>query len=290
MAKDYSKQNLQRASLRNEDLREANFSGSDLRGADLSNSDLTAANLTSAKTGITPGNKIWIFIGALVVSLVSGYFAMLAGKTIQGMLASPDNNVKNAGIISIVIIVAFILFAIWKGGRNAINYLIIPAIGIAALLGGIFYLTGAGTGRGMLFLIVALILTVTMFVVGTIARATAGTLSNILFLIVAVSGGMFGKSLGGGIGTVVMAIACVQISKKALSGNKNFKSLRKLAFFITRRFGTSFRNARLNNADFTGTTIHNSDFTNADISTVKWDNTKKLNCIINENGLTVVKE
>jgi hypothetical protein len=59
-----------------------------------------------------------------------------------------------------------------------------------------------------------------MFIVGTIARAAARTLSNILFMIVALSGGMFGKSVGGGIGTVAMAIACALMSKELLSGAK----------------------------------------------------------------------
>jgi uncharacterized protein YjbI with pentapeptide repeats len=77
---------------------------------------------------------------------------------------------------------------------------------------------------------------------------------------------MFGKSLGGGLGTVIMAISCAIISKKALGDAKGFDSLRKVATFITKRFGTSFRNSQLASANFSKSKIHNADFTNADIS------------------------
>jgi Pentapeptide repeats (8 copies) len=123
-----------------------------------------------------------------------------------------------------------------------------------------------------------------MLIVGTAARAAAGTLSStILFVIVALGGGMFGKSVGGGIGTVIMAISCALISKRALSGAKGFEGLRRIAFAITSTFGTSFRNAKLFKANFAGSKIRNSDFSDADISSVNWGDAKKMNCIIKEN-------
>ena len=72
------------------------------------------------------------------------------------------------------------------------------------------------------------------------------------------------------------------ISKRALGGAKGFEPLRKVASFITKRFGTSFRNARLEQTDFTGSKIRNADFTNAEVSSVSWKETKKINCLINE--------
>jgi uncharacterized protein YjbI with pentapeptide repeats len=120
---------------------------------------------------------------------------------------------------------------------------------------------------------------VVMFIVGTIARATAGTLSNILFIIVAISGGIFSKSVGGGLGTTILAIACMQISKRALSGAKGFESMRKIAMFVTKKFGTSFRNSNLSEAHFTHSNIKNSDFTGANISSVKWNDAKTTNCL-----------
>jgi hypothetical protein len=157
--------------------------------------------------------------------------------------------------------------------------LIIPTVLVAAVIGIVGYTSGAGTGIGMLFLILALICTVIMFAVGTIARTAAGSLSNILFLLVALSGGMFGKSVGGGIGTVIMAVGCALISKRALSGAKGFEGLQRISAFITKKFGTSFRNARLVDANFSQSKINNADFTNAETSSMNLDKAKKVNCI-----------
>ena len=90
---------------------------------------------------------------------------------------------------------------------------------------------------------------------------------------------MFGTSVGGGIGTLIMAISCVVISKKALKGSRGFDSLKKIAAFFTRKFGTSFRNTQLTDANFSHSKIHNADFSHADITNVKWSGAKKLNCI-----------
>src|SRR4030095_16716371 len=107
----------------------------------------------------------------------------------------------------------------------------------------------------------------------------AGVLSSsIIFILVSAGGSMFGTSVGGGVGTVIVAVSCVFISKRSLSGAKGFESLRKMASFITSKFGTSFRNAKLTNANFSQSYIHNADFTNAELSSVNWGDSKKENC------------
>ena len=275
---DYSKRDLRHVSFKNQDLASAIFAESDLRGADFSGANLTAADLTRVRTGITQANISWIFLVFLAISLLSGYFAMLAGTTVYSMFQSPDPFVRYSGVAALIIIVSFIAWSVWKGVGNAARKLILPACGVAVVLGVLAYVSGLGTGQGMLYLVLSCLLVVVMFVVGTVARAAAGSLSNILFWVVALSGGIFGRNLDGGIGTVIMAIACAQISKRALSGAKGFESLRKVAFFITSRFGTSFKNATLVRAKFTGSKLHNADFSGADISGVAWDDCKKINC------------
>jgi hypothetical protein len=176
----------------------------------------------------------------------------------------------------------FIVFSYWKGVGNTIYHLLVPVTVLALVMGAIANFSGLGSGLGAIYLTAALILVSVMFIIGTIARASAGTLSNILFVIVAVFGASFGRSLGGGIGTVILAISCALISKRALAGAAGFESLRKIAFFFTRKFGTSFRHANLVNANFAGSTLHNSDFSNAELTAVNWGNSEKINCIIND--------
>src|SRR5688500_10334012 len=98
---------------------------------------------------------------------------------------------------------------------------------------------------------------------------------------------MFGKSIGGGIGAVILALSSAQVSKRALSDAKGFELLRKIAFYVTKKIGTSFRNTNLANADFSQSTIHNTDFTNADISLVSWGDSKIVNSIA-DNGDNVI--
>jgi len=284
--KDYSDRNLQRMSFADEDLRYSSFVNSDLRGADFSGANLSGVDFSLVKTGITPLNVAFIFMIALLISLLSGYVAMLGGLTVQKMLASENDQVRMAGFMAIAISLLFILYTGWKGGGNAIKNVILPAILLALFLSLTAYLSGFGTGMGMLYLVLSILLIVIMFVAGTIARSVAGTVSNILFLIIAFSGGLFGKSVGGDISSVILSLASAHISKKALSGADGFTFLRNVTIFITRKFGTSFRNARLVNARFFRAKIHNADFSNSDISLINWGGATKINCIMGDTIFT----
>jgi hypothetical protein len=279
-AADHSNKNLQNASFQNQDLSKANFSGSDLRGANFTGSNLSGADFTNVVTGVTPGNKAIIFATALVISVLSGYVAMLAGRTIQFMLKSDDPHLGLAGMITLVLYIIFIAYAWARGGGAAISNLILPTLGIALIIGLVAYFTGVGTGMGMAYLIVCNILLMVMFFIGTIAVTLGGTLSSILFLIVAATGLAFGRTLGGDLAPVVMAVACLLISRRALSGAKGFAVLKRISFNVTRNFGTSFRKSNLSAADFSRSRIHNADFSRAELSSVNWGDTKKVHCIV----------
>jgi hypothetical protein len=274
---EYSNENLQGKSFRGADLQNMNFSGADLRSADFSNANLRGADFSRSKTGMMLRSKILVFIIALAVSLFSGFVAMLAGTTIQKMLKSDVPNYHIAAWVTIAFFAVFIGFAIWKGVFKAIVsvYLVLIALAIGA---GLFvYFTGLGTGIGALNGLYALLLLGVMFIVGTISRATAGTLaSTLLFIVVALGGGMFGKSLGGGIGTVVMALSCAYISKRALKDTSNTSLLQKLALKISTLFGTKFKNADLTNANFSNAVVKNTNFSKANLTGVNWENTIKL--------------
>jgi hypothetical protein len=284
---DYSNQNLQKASFKNRDLSNAVFTGSDLRGADFSGSMLVGADFSHSRTGITTANVVVMFVAALVVSFLSGYIAMLAGNTMHQMLDSNDPKIHASGIITIILTVIFIGCFYWKGG-STIRNLALPTCIFALLVGLVNYLIGYGTGMGMVYLVLVIFLITAMLIVGTISRESAGTLSStILFFVVALGGGIFGRGVGGGIGTIVMALSCALISKRALSGAKGFNTLRKFAFSITRKFGTSFKYANLTQADFSESKMHNTDFTDAEVTLVNWNNAKIENCISGTDNFTV---
>ncbi len=283
MPRNYVARDLQNMNFAREDLRFANFVRSDLRGADFSGANLAGADFRHTNTGITPWNTFLLFTAALLASLGSGYIAMMGGQTIQTMLDSDDHFVWLAGMVTIVLASLFIVYACWAGGFNAVRTIIYPVVMLALAAGFASYLSGHGSGMGMIYLVLSLVLIAAMFFVGTIARAVAGSLSNIIFLIVAFSGTIFGKSLGGEIATVVMSVSCFVISKRAVSGAKGFDFLRRIGNFITRKLGTSFRGAKLANARFSESTVRNADFSDADIALTLWGTSKKINCIIGDN-------
>lgn len=278
MPESYSNKNFQKASFKNVKLTKANFSGSDLRGADFTGADLSGGDFTNVRTGITSVNAVLLFIASLAISLFAGYLATFVGRTLSVLLKSNNSHIRTGGIVSIALIIIFILYAIWKGGSKSIVYLIIPTVILALVSAVILYTSGLGTGMNMLYIALAFFLLLIMFVIGTIARTAAGSLSNILFLIVALSGGIFSKTLGGGIGTLIMAISCAVISKRALGGAEGFGFLKKIAVIVTRKLGTSFRDTQLTGANFSRSKIHNADFTGADIASVNWTDATRFNC------------
>jgi hypothetical protein len=273
---DNSPQNLQDKSFKGMDLQKADFCGADVRGADFTGANLENANFSGSVSGLRRVSQVLLFTMALVLSLLSGYFAMLAGRQVQLMIRSEDKLINIAGYVTVFFAAFFFGTALWKGVTKLIGKVFLVMIIFVIIIGLFAYFSGLGTGLGALQSAIALLLMLLMFIVGTIARATAGTLaSNVLFILVAIGGGMFGKSMGGGIGTVIMALACAVISKKALKDEKDASVLRYIALYIGTLFGTSFKNANLANADFSNSTIKNTNFMNANVHNVNWSNANK---------------
>src|SRR5438309_5764007 len=239
MPKDHFDKDLHKTSFTNKDLRQAYFYKSDLRGVDFSGSDLSGAVFIDIKSGIKPLHKFWILFAALLASVLTGYTAMLSGGNIQAMLASEDLKIKVVACATIFVIIVFIGFIYWKGGFNAFVQLVIPVFLFFIVVGGIGYFSQANTTKIMVYGFFALVMVMVMLVMGTIARATTSSLSNILFLIIAVSGAVLGKTMGGFAAALIVAMSCALFSKRALSGGRGFEILRKLGLFFIIRLGTS---------------------------------------------------
>jgi len=284
--KDYSNQNLQNATFVDQDLRYSNFSNSDLRGANFTGANLNGVDFTGIKTGITPVKIVWMFLVAMIISLLSGYLAMLGGRTVQALLYSKEEHERTAGTMAIIITILFIGCSWWVGGGHAIRTLIIPVVIFFFLGALVIYWAGIGTGKGLFFLGLSLVLIVIMFITGAVAQAMAGVLSNLLFVVVALSGILFGKSVGGGIGTIVLAIVCAFISRRALSNVQGFHLLHGIALYITGRFGTSFRRTKMANTRFNQSTLRHIDFSYTDVTLINWGNARRINCIIDNRIIT----
>src|SRR6187402_3112583 len=145
MATDHRNKDLQKASFRNAQLLNHSFAGSDLRGADFSGANLAGADLSGVRTGIPSSTIALIFAISLIISLLSGYVAMLAGNTVQDLLKSGDAKLRAAGVVAAVVNFAFIVYYVWRGGRSVVRHLVAPIILISILLGIVAWYTGLGT-------------------------------------------------------------------------------------------------------------------------------------------------
>jgi hypothetical protein len=185
MAADYSGQDLKGKRFQSRDLENADFTGADIRGVDFSFSHLSGSRFVKAKTGITVLSKVLLFMITLVLSLASGYIAMLAGKTVQVLLKSSDILLRTSGYIITGFFLLFTIIAMWKGLFKTINTLLLAMIIITITMGLFMYLTGYGTGKGALYGTLGLLLMMVMFVVGTVGGAPVGSMgSTILFIII----------------------------------------------------------------------------------------------------------
>jgi hypothetical protein len=280
MGRDLSNKNLRSTDFTNANLSYFNFSGCDLRGADFTSANLTGANFSGVKTGINPVNRTFIFVTALMMATGSVIAGLAAAQTLQFMFMSANRLVAISGILTLIFTMLFLVFMMWKGIGTSFRLLVLPVSIAAPLTGLIAYFTGGGTGTGMLYLTICLILIFIMMLAGIVARVAAGSVSNVMFVLVAVAGALFSTSIGGGIGMMIAGISCAVVSKRALNNGIDFTPLRAVVVFITAKFGTSFRNARLSSARFCGCAIHNTDFSNAKLKFVTWDHCTTVNSIL----------
>lgn len=213
---------------------------------------------------------------------------MLSGSVAQSLLTSEEPRLRLAGYIICGLFVVFIGVAVWTGLNNKSAKVAVVMIVLIIIVGAVAYFTDASaTGIGTVYGVGALLLVIAMLIIGTVARATAGSLqSTVLFIIVAMGGGMFAKSLGGGVGTLIMATATAIISKKALK-SADSSLVKTIALRISTSFGTSFKNADLTGASFKDMEVKNCDFNGARFGDITLDNVTETLCYYGRSGTTL---
>ena len=241
MPPDYSGQNLRGRSFKGQNLTGANFSKADIRGANFTNAILKGADFTGAKAGL---QKRWV-IGLLIVSCllaaISGFFSIIIGVLISSILETKNTQNFVAEIVCLVVVAVFFIVTSRKG----------LTAGLGAVAGA-FAVAEAGA--------------VAFAVAIAIAIAIAGAIA------IAVAGAGAGAVAGAGAFTLFSAY----IGWRSLAGNEKDAWVRSLALAFAATGGTSFRNADLTDADFTGATLKNTDFRKANLTRTRFYEAKKL--------------
>lgn len=268
---DYRSEDLRRRSFKGQSLESADFTAADLRGVDFSHARLAGASFRDARLGVSPLAGAAMLVGAIAVSVVTG---VVAGQSINAVRerfgAEHWEDVAGAASISVVLVV-FVAVMFWRGFDTAVKALLVAsAIGLVAsliirLVAGSVDLVIIGRGIGLVLLIALAVIS------GILARVVGGSFGAWAIPLVALLGGLATGRAEGGLAGLVVMVALVLISKRALHADYRDRTLLDLAHRIVWKWGTRFAAADLTGVDFTGTRVEHSDLRGATTEGARWE-------------------
>ncbi|NEO74616.1 pentapeptide repeat-containing protein [Moorena sp. SIO3H5] len=295
--RDFRKVNLRGQSFQGRNLSGADFSEADLRGANFKNAMLRGTKFRQAKAGLQRSWSIAILLVSSIALILSGITSFYGGSYTAFIV----NYVKGANLIFawiglVAIIVLFVV--ILNQGIETVQALVVGfvfAFAIAVALAGAFSLAfpfALAFALGLPWVIALAVATT-----GAAMEVFDGVLVGILGLLVAVGGavagvygiqqlalpfartGSLGFQLASSLaGTLAFLLSLLgsYLGWDALNENPKHAWIRKNAIALAATGGTSFYNADLTDADFTGATLKSTDLRKANLTGTCLDNTSKL--------------
>ena len=209
--------------------------------------------------------------GAMIIATGAGLAIGWAMSQTRDKFSSDNwDEVAESGTITLVMLI-MVATILWRGFDVAIrvvtvSYLVLLAANVVANLiwDEVEWLVVVRATALVAFLLLAL-------AAGILGRVVGGVFGTWSIALVAVLGGLAsGRADGGGVG-IAVAFSLVVISKRAVRGDPRDRTLRRLAHRLVRRWGTSFVEADLTGADFTGTDASRCDIRGATLVDVTWD-------------------
>jgi hypothetical protein len=267
----FAGQRLDGADLSGQDLQGADFSEADVRGAKFDGAILRSASFRDARIGVRPAVGIALLGLALVVAALAGSLIGWALADVGSRLSADETDEVAAGGSLVFMLVVLVGLILWKGFSTAIKlvvvvYAVLLAVNIIANL--LFEEVEWVRAARATLLLAVLVAAITA---GILGRVVGGVFGSWSIAIVAVLGGLASGRANGGIAGIVVAVSLVIISKRALRGDPRDTFLRGIAHRLTQRWGTSFVDADLTGADFTGTNASRCDLSGATLEGVSWD-------------------
>ncbi|HZU85731.1 MAG TPA: pentapeptide repeat-containing protein [Polyangiaceae bacterium] len=262
------------------DLRGASFAGADLRGADFGGADLRGASFQGARTGLGPGALAAEAILVVLLGAASGLGASWMGERIRAAVFDPRPGPRVLGLVLLSEVILYAAAAIARGTPFAVRYVALPVSALFAVVAVGLVATRTGGARE-----VAMALAVPLFVllVGSIigvaafARAAAFSAAPWLFFVVLVATVVGVRGANGTAMAVLVAVVATVVGARGrrLDARRATGVARLLARMMTWG-GTSFRGARLDDADFAGARLRNTDFRGAAVAGARWDDAAEI--------------
>jgi uncharacterized protein YjbI with pentapeptide repeats len=306
MPQDFSGKNLRGKSFKGQNLEGANFRYADIRGADFSNANLRGAKFTGAKAGLQNRWTISLVIFSLLLSAVSGFISAVSGAAIGLCLISGDFNYLFAGVVSLVVLVVFLIVAVYQNLVAAFRFLLmagtiavvvavagaltaavveeaavtvaaaVAVVGIGFLATGVVVLGAVAVAlSGLGTMIGAVVATVTVIVtlrVAVVVKAVTATGAMILARAAASAGTVtVTVTMAGAVaGAVAVAASSAYVGWCALVGDEKQVFIRNIAVAIATTKGTNYQGSNVTDADFTQATLKNANFKKANLTCTCW--------------------
>jgi uncharacterized protein YjbI with pentapeptide repeats len=294
MPQSFQNVNLQGRSFRGCNLEGADFSGADIRGANFSNAILDRANFRQVNAGLCPQQKLLLIAISLSLTSLAGFMAGYGSGVVGGLIAV-GNRINpysvSSGIAAIILLGMFTGITLRKGlasaGGTAVSIAVIvgliaaiasediavvalvQTIGIASAVAGV--IVGAVAGVLMKLMleakgpVIAVILAMLSTTIGTQFGIEGTDLGSTYFIACGISGAI----------ALVMIWLATYTGRLAWQGSKRYALIRRVAIAISTQ-GTTFRGAKLIDANFTGATLKNTDFRDAKLTRTCWLKSRQL--------------
>ncbi|MEH2044286.1 pentapeptide repeat-containing protein [Nostoc sp.] len=287
MPPDYSGQNLRGRSFKGQNLTGANFSKTDIRGANFTNAILKDADFRGGKAGLQRRWTIGLLIASWLLSGISGFFSILVGVLVAYIFDIKSTQNVIIGIVSLIVILVFFIitirksltaglvagvFAVAFAGAFAVAF----ARAFAGAVAGTFAFGFAGAVVGAVAVAFAIAGAGAFAGAFAVAGAVAGAVA-VAFAIAGAIAGAFAFAIAGAFAVAgAFTLFSAYIGWRSLTGDEKDAWIRSFALAFAATGGTSFRNADLTDADFTGATLKNTDFRKANLTRTRFYEAKKL--------------
>ncbi len=273
-----SEQDFRERSFEGAQLQGASFEGADLRGANLANADLRGADLSRVRCGMSRRWAAIVAGGSLLLSVAVGALSGWGGHLLAAFVASDSPRRRLMGIFVSLVVLLFVGVGLTRGLRRAVLSVLPGSTALAVVVGLVAVLSGMGHGTGALLVLAFVALAVAVVVLSVFARVVAGSLGNLFFFVVALSGALTGRFLGGGVAALIVAIGAMLIARKSAGRQAEFPLITRLNAAIASHGGTRLRDANLEGATFERARLFACDFRGASMTGARFDDAEVRLC------------
>lgn len=288
--RNFRRQNLSGQSFAGQNLAEVDFSGADIRGTDFTNTTLRGANFTEAQGGLQLSEAILLFLFLVLVAILLGSAAGFVGTLLNLELrtyTSPFEEIT-AGWAMVLLLLAFCLISVLEGIITGFGVFVLALVIAVALvaIGPIFYTFvnpiafAISSAIALAITIISAVTALSILAVITAIAAFRAFDLKAAIVIIATYVAAFGyivvaTNIVTSIVPVVPAVIVLgcYLGWQSLQGHPKHIIFRRVATAITARWGTSFRNADLTQANFSYAKLRNTNFDGAMLTKVCWTGT-----------------